>query len=219
MYDETNHWEECKICGEKLNQKEHIYKSSWTMGNQNICNEENVNKFICTCGYSYESIVGRKNHTMETTFNQSAYWWRYRCSVCYYTEVGHDCKLSDGSRINCLNLGICAMCGTDYRKYQLHHYNYSRKTNEYEIGEKMYCNKKCSEYIGIVNKCDLVKISETQYELRSNITVPDGAKFSHIINDNCLGTNVEISNSNIYTSGTTWSCITTLVPKQLSLII
>ncbi len=33
MYDENQHWEECTICGQKVNEKNHSYTSSWTMGN------------------------------------------------------------------------------------------------------------------------------------------------------------------------------------------
>ena len=206
IYDENKHWNECTVCGEKLNENVHSYTSSWTMGSSNVCNENNVNKFVCTCGYSYESTNGRKGHIYNNWINIESYCGANYCKNCPYYTNYHGCQLSNGTKINCTNRGVCSICGTNYWNYSPQHYKYNNNRNS-----DMYCHWNCSTYLGIVNKCELVKKSTNVYELHTNITVPSGAVFSHFINENYFSEDtVKLINSNTVTSGTTWSAITTI---------
>ena len=207
VYNEINHWEECKICGAKNNEQNHSYKNNWSMGSANYCNIENINKFVCACGYSYESTLGRKNHSMNYGLNNPGSFQKFdQCPNCLYTRAIHDCYKSDGTKINCLNLGTCSICKYTYIVNATNHCN-SYIMNESE-DKNVYC-KRCDTYLAKINRCELIKESDNIYKFYTSVTAPNGASYVNVVIDNYFGTNVTTSN-NVSKNGTTWSCVTTI---------
>ncbi len=204
-FDNTQHWEKCTICGEKVNIVNHIYiDKGWTMGNS--CSESNVHKFTCNCGYSYETTVGRTPHreTKNDTDTFQGYDW---CSVCHNHGNPHNCAKSDGSRINCLNLGTCVVNnhGHTYTPsdYWTRHIGYKNDLNE------IYCTY-CNLYLGKVNYSYLEKISDTVFKHYSSITVDDKVKYNSMTRDSFFGGNSRITNNSASVNGTTWSQVNTI---------
>lgn len=141
VFDSKNHWEQCKVCGEKTNIKVHQFTSNWTIENSNNCSEENKNIFNCTCGYSYENTIGRKQHSSLRYFNHGAeYEYRSTCDTCKTDIIIHNCYKNDGSRITCQNLGQCYMCGCTYTNSNSMHY-YTVVDNKYKDIKCRMCKK------------------------------------------------------------------------------
>lgn len=135
MYNETTHWNQCTICGEKQNEINHSYTNSWIMGTADNCSESNKNIFTCICGYSYESTSGRKQHSNFITYHhESMFDYRYRCNTCANDIIIHECCKIDGSKITCKNLGTCYLCGYTYDKSNTFHY--------YTMIDKQNCDYK-----------------------------------------------------------------------------
>ena len=115
MYDVNAHWEECIICGEKNNDNNHNFEDNgWTLGNS--CDENNIHKFSCECGYSYETNEGKMVHNWKESYG---FWGINAKKVQYCTKCGiwktlHDCYKEDGTIISCGNVGKCKICGTNY---------------------------------------------------------------------------------------------------------
>ena len=53
MYDENKHWEECNVCGVKMNVNDHSYTTTWSNGSES-CYYTNSYRKVCSCGYSIE---------------------------------------------------------------------------------------------------------------------------------------------------------------------
>jgi len=67
-YDETNHWNRCKICDKEYDKVAHSLKDNgWSEGSASNCNESNVHKFSCDCGYSISNTTGRSEHSWNYT--------------------------------------------------------------------------------------------------------------------------------------------------------
>ena len=129
MMDDTSHWTECLVCKEKLNVQPHNIKKTYTSTTLAKCHYNNSYTSVCNdCGYTK---VGHD----PCTWNGSSYTYysNYRhwkvCSTCkaeiaysyyyngklYEPEQGYTlCKKSDGSIINCSNIGSCNICKTKY---------------------------------------------------------------------------------------------------------
>lgn len=139
-YDETNHWNECRVCGKKLNLSKHSFSTTWALGYES-CNSNNYATSVCSCGYTEYS-------SRPHVWNGSAYvsWTGYvharKCSVCTEGIVGsyylgsygngqiysakfngsyispvaphaERCHLANGSIITCSNPGVCVVCGSN----------------------------------------------------------------------------------------------------------
>ena len=133
MYDENMHWQECMACGEKQQEIVHTYTTTWATGVES-CGKNNYYTKTCKCGYSY---IGYKPCVWDgKTYSPfSEYCSHIKiCKVCndepiycYYlnsygvgeiykadTNDERRCYKSDGTIIDCNNLGKCAICGYNY---------------------------------------------------------------------------------------------------------
>ncbi len=203
MYNDNEHWEECKICGEKSNESNHTFTDNWNLGNAQDCNPNNINKRICKCGYSYETTSGRKSHILKYENNTGGYWGAKVCQNCrIYREDEHECKKNDGTRINCSNLGECSLCHFTYDKNRATHVGYWFNN----IQGNITCTI-CNTYMGRANKHELIKESDNVYKLSTSIKVPDN--IDTIKNetevDQYFGNNVTIRDNGISKNGTTWN--------------
>ncbi len=142
VYDKENHWEECTICGQKVNEKNHSYTSSWTMGNANNCSESNINKFSCECGYTYSNAIGRKNHNYLQTVNLPSVCSYYQeCTTCYSKLNFHDCYLNNETRISCKNPGLCKICKFNYSNTYVMHYASTNTSEDLTNIKCVFCDK------------------------------------------------------------------------------
>lgn len=169
-FDANNHWNECKICYEKFNIEEHtLVDNGWIMGSANNCNENNVHKFSCTCGYNNSNNNGRKSHTWTSEWNPDGCYKRDYCTSCRESKFDHYCILSDGSTITCTNLGTCKICNHTWNSSNVWHACYG-------IIEKGYCNKCHQEIVTIVDK-EVVSIDKINSIINFKISVllPQGS--------------------------------------------
>ncbi len=188
VYDEEKHWEECTACGEKNNISNHEYiDQGWIMGNS--CDESNMHKFNCECGYNYKISEGRKTHNMIISNNFTSYAKEESCTNCTLHKKIHQCIKSDGTEINCMNLGTCAICGYTYSTSRAYHVLViSRDSNDIEEKE-MFCSK-CKINMGTLKYMRMIKESNTNYKFQVEIVVPDGAKYIQNPNFSTIGGNV-----------------------------
>lgn len=167
-FDSENHWEQCKVCGEKINIKTHQFTSNWTMGSANNCSENNKNVFTCTCGYSYENTIGRKQHGKVNPYNHpSFYAYLQECQECSSQFNMHNCYKNDGTRISCNNLGICKTCGFDYTKENTNHLG----RNYIEPNSKNINCTQCGKRFPLtINNFELVYEKENQVAMIVDLT-------------------------------------------------
>lgn len=190
-YDSNRHWDECIICGQKSNLKNHTYTDSWTQGSADACHESNMHVFICKCGYSYENSIGRKAHTNFSYGNNPGSYEKYMtCSICNGYFSIHKCIRNDGKEIDCLNLGTCKLCNYTYIYDKVFHYQ-----NHYVENEKddLYCTVCNTTYIGKGNRCELVKESDNVFKLYSSVIMPAGAVYSYCYTNSSFGSDVLVS--------------------------
>jgi len=114
-YDETNHWNRCKICNKEYNKVAHnLVDNGWSLGSASNCYEENVHGFSCNCGYSYNTKQGIAEHSWNYTTTDVV---RKRigriCNVCSKIE-DHQCTGSDGIPFTCRTTGVCSICGYNW---------------------------------------------------------------------------------------------------------
>lgn len=144
MYDENKHWEECKSCGEKRNEKVHSFTTTWAAGYES-CGGTNSYTKVCTCGYLE---MGHKPCVWDgETYYVNNYWHARSCSVCkeqikhsYYMysygngkiydatvtgqyidpnfKFNEYCHSSTGTILNCKSFGECVVCKTNYTGVQ-----------------------------------------------------------------------------------------------------
>ena len=107
-YDDTNHWEECFICGNIRNQRAHSLQENWTMGDS--CSPDNVLIHSCSCGYSYTTENTRSHSSTFYEWNNEFH--QLACSKCR-TPMGPEEKHKDssGATITCTHGGTCVTCG------------------------------------------------------------------------------------------------------------
>lgn len=149
-YDENNHWEECKICGNKQNVKSHSLTTTWALGKES-CHYTNSYTKVCSCGYSE---TGHKPCVWKGTYLRflTLHTHGKTCSVCgtgimysYYlnsygsgkiyniedfwngslinprTPFREYCHRADGTRILCGETGKCTVCSQNYTTSDTHY--------------------------------------------------------------------------------------------------
>lgn len=83
-YDESQHWEECVLCGEKVNAEKHGFEEKRT--EPTCCKEGNVKNICTVCGYGepVETIPATGKHTFDEnyTYDDAQHW--HNC-------IGEDC--------------------------------------------------------------------------------------------------------------------------------
>ena len=141
-YDTENHWQQCMICNNMINQQAHNKQmTDWALGTSfPHCRGGNYAIEYCTeCGYSRRVTEPHPSLSNQFRKKDGAYTHYEVCTVCD-TEENHDCIKSDGSQIDCNNLGKCTVCGYNYAVPE---HNYFVKSNTQEI----YCGN-CNKVVG-----------------------------------------------------------------------
>ncbi len=74
MYDDNKHWEECTVCGEKREEAEHSFTTTWALGYES-CHWNNSYTKICICGYSE---TGHRPCVWDGKSYRYSYWiWTF----------------------------------------------------------------------------------------------------------------------------------------------
>ncbi len=211
MFNETKHWEECTVCGEKNNEKTHTYTRSWASTSTAQCHKENYYTDTCSCGYSY---IGYKpcvwdGKTYYIAWNNIVH--SLCCKICgdqivhsyylysygngkLYNAVTERCRKSNGQIIDCKNLGKCAKCG----------YNYTSVKHSLRINgnNEIFCDICQNEY-GIV-KHTITNNSKApaSYTIVTNFQLKNGATYNSTSGLRNVGNPFQSTNTRL-TSGKT----------------
>ena len=150
--DETNHWHECSVCGDKKDEAAHVdankdhncdvcgKKTSDHTGGTATCKE----KATCTiCGQKYGNLAAH-NYKTEWSTDETNHW--HECSVCgdkkdeaahVDANKDHNCdvcgkKTSDhtGGTATCKEKATCTICGQKYGELAAHNYKTEWSTDE-----------------------------------------------------------------------------------------
>ena len=193
-YDETYHWNKCKICGKEYDKVAHnLVDNGWSMGNAGNCSENNVHKFNCNCGYSYTTIEGRDGHVRRpsdpTDLRSKSFQTYTICRYCGKEMSMHRCYKADGTLIGCMNLGVCAGCGYNHKSLTAHthavYYNKNDVPNDpcKTLDENLPCGyawgSEGAISLGHLNYSRLEKISDTEYKFYVSVNVIDGLNYAH----------------------------------------
>lgn len=168
-YNADRHWDECVVCGTQRNSATHSIRET---GNKDIC-DSIIKKYCTSCGYSNSSKV---QHTIvKYEKDNPSNWpdWSIQpeshypvsivdrmhifgvCSKCFASHaydadgnyaMGY-CVDANNNVINCANMGICKICGCDYRTKNISHHNVevSYKTkSQYKHENVVYKCKDCN---------------------------------------------------------------------------
>ncbi len=185
MYNYTNHWEECRICGKRQNEVAHSFKEKYSLGYVS-CEVTNSCTYTCSCGYSKVGHLPCKWDGKSVLQWPSIYQHRRVCTQCksqiayeYYWNnklygMERYCHLSNGNRIYCGVGGKCAICG----------YMYSTSISNHELIVDIDGNIICKLCNNIFGKCEtIVEHTSTrpiQYTIKQNIKLENGASFGKI---------------------------------------
>ena len=223
-YDETNHWNECKICGKEYDKVAHNFvDNGWTAGSSNSCVEDNVHQFSCACGYGYTNIIGRKeHHYVSVNLLQGSYLWK-ACDVCWTVFDREFCYKEDGTRITCKNPGRCVYCNYNYGVNTSGHFmgiNFNAMNKPFnepmvsEIDEDGNANCAiCGEYLAHINYNYVEKVSDNVFKYYTSITVPDGAVYNNVRLEGDILNVTSVSNTPTIT-GNTWNNVLTITLNQ-----
>ena len=150
--DETNHWHECSVCGDKKDLAAHVdanndhncdvcdKKMSDHTGGTATCKD----KATCTiCGQKYGELAAH-NYKTEWSTDETNHW--HECSVCgdkkdlaahVDANNDHNCdvcdkKMSDhtGGTATCKDKATCTICGQKYGELAAHNYKTEWSTDE-----------------------------------------------------------------------------------------
>lgn len=119
VFNESKHWEQCNVCGEKQKEESHNYiDSGWLAGTPDICSETNLHIFTCECGSKISDSDGRAEHYYHAWTNDPYdYIYSNWCIYCPAGSIDHKCKVGN-RRITCKNLGQCTICGYNYTRWR-----------------------------------------------------------------------------------------------------
>ena len=182
-YDTENHWQQCMICNNIINQKSHNKQmTEWILGDSfPHCRVNNYATEYCTeCGYNRKIIEAHPALSNQFIKKSGAYQHYKICTTCG-TEVGYSCVKADGSKIDCNNLGQCNVC--EYN-YTMPEHNYYVNINTQEI----YCAN-CRKIVGsckyIITRVNTNTINvECNYEMKDGYTLlTDKNKYSYLVDD------------------------------------
>ena len=103
--DETNHWEECKVCGDKINVAAHSYEDSEI---EPTCEEDGYTEHTCSCGYSYkDNEITHSGHNYVTQYDSVHHW--QECTKCggLTEDIPHN-LVANGANKKCFGCDITA---------------------------------------------------------------------------------------------------------------
>ena len=117
--DETNHWHECTVCGDRKDQAAHEWDEG-VVTKQPTCTEEGVKTYTCECGATRTEAIAASGHTPETawTTDETNHW--HVCSVCGAIDEDSKSAHTYGEWVTeeeptatdeGLKVQICSVCG------------------------------------------------------------------------------------------------------------
>ena len=149
--DETNHWHECSVCGDKKDEAAHVdankdhncdvcgKKTSDHTGGTATCKE----KATCTiCGQKYGNLAAH-NYKTEWSTDETNHW--HECSVCgdKKDEAAH----IPGAAATETTPQTCTICGYVIKAALGHTHNFNQKnTSETYLKSAATCTKKAVYY-------------------------------------------------------------------------
>ena len=149
--DETNHWHECSVCGDKKDEAAHVdankdhncdvcgKKTSDHTGGTATCKE----KATCTiCGQKYGELAAH-NYKTEWSTDETNHW--HECSVCgdKKDEAAH----IPGAAATETTPQTCTICGYVIKAALGHTHNFNQKnTSETYLKSAATCTKKAVYY-------------------------------------------------------------------------
>ena len=149
--DETNHWHECSVCGDKKDEAAHVdankdhncdvcgKKTSDHTGGAATCKE----KATCTiCGQKYGELAAH-NYKTEWSTDETNHW--HECSVCgdKKDEAAH----IPGAAATETTPQTCTICGYVIKAALGHTHNFNQKnTSETYLKSAATCTKKAVYY-------------------------------------------------------------------------
>ena len=149
--DETNHWHECSVCGDKKDEAAHVdanndhncdvcgKKISDHTGGTATCKE----KATCTiCGQKYGELAAH-NYKTEWSTDETNHW--HECSVCgdKKDEAAH----IPGAAATETTPQTCTICGYVIKAALGHTHNFNQKnTSETYLKSAATCTKKAVYY-------------------------------------------------------------------------
>ena len=158
-YNDTQHWEECWICGNKKDISSHKLETT----GEGTCETYIITRCTEGCGYNKSVYVDHQLqlHDKNTIYDESGgntnkntyYHILGECKVCKIPNIKggtEDCYDSKGQRITCANRAKCKVCGFDYSTLQ----NVSHQSTSLRADGKTY-------YCSFCNK-DLYKVLYTE---------------------------------------------------------
>ncbi len=185
-YDETNHWEKCKICGEIQNKIQHSITRTWAMGKE-TCRASNYCTDTCQCGYSkigYRPCVwkgtisggyGGNSHVKICSvcgveIRKGYYLNSYGNGKLYEVDTREECRSANGNKVNCANPGTCTTCKFYYNGQHVL-YNYNGEICCYG------CDKKFGTYSQEITRGTDVPAT---YKIITNVVLSNGAKYTRL---------------------------------------
>ena len=149
--DETNHWHECSVCGDKKDEAAHVdankdhncdvcgKKMSDHTGGTATCKD----KATCTiCGQKYGNLAAH-NYKTEWSTDETNHW--HECSVCgdKKDEAAH----IPGAAATETTPQTCTICGYVIKAALGHTHNFNQKnTSETYLKSAATCTKKAVYY-------------------------------------------------------------------------
>ena len=149
--DETNHWHECSVCGDKKDEAAHVdankdhncdvcgKKTSDHTGGTATCKD----KATCTiCGQKYGELAAH-NYKTEWSTDETNHW--HECSVCgdKKDEAAH----IPGAAATETTPQTCTICGYVIKAALGHTHNFDQKnTSETYLKSAATCTKKAVYY-------------------------------------------------------------------------
>ena len=112
-FDDTNHYEECMICGLKQNVVAHTITRKMAIEDAAVCDPSNYYIDSCSCGYYKQ---GKVEHTTDNQWHTTIGAMKHYtlCSVCQNWPQSEKCVTTDGQIIDCNHPGTCSVCGYVY---------------------------------------------------------------------------------------------------------
>ena len=149
--DETNHWHECSVCGDKKDLAPHVDANNdhncdvcgWKMSDHTGGTATCKDKATCTiCGQKYGSLAGH-NYKTEWSTDETNHW--HECSVCgdKKDEAAH----IPGAAATETTPQTCTICGYVIKAALGHTHNFNQKnTSETYLKSAATCTKKAVYY-------------------------------------------------------------------------
>ena len=176
-YDETNHWNRCKLCGKEYDKVGHSFTDYWSEG-ASSCHENNWHRYVCDCGYTYKNQNGKRAHSISFVANATDGSTYNFCNICRGNWNYHSCYDSDNKKIGeGYKSGTCKDCG---RYYTFTNYCYNEDVvnpplKDYTEPRDMYCGDK---KIGHIDKNEVTEISDGVWKQSLTITFSENASIT-----------------------------------------